>query len=110
MSPTEFTDTCPGEGGDGAQGQGPAQAPRQRGGRRLTLQGTLMQADELGQVRWWAGDEGVHQVRRQAESLAAEGGHGGATCKESATQEQRNRLQHERLIKTSTRKHTFTSL
>lgn len=107
MSPTSqpssnISDTCPGERGDGAQGKGSAQAPRQRGGGRLTLPGTLMETDELGQVGRWGGDEGVHQVRRQGESLAAEGGRHRATCKESATQEQRNRLQHELVIKTST--------
>lgn len=61
-----------------------------------------MEIDELGQVGRWGGDEGVHQVRRQGESLAAEGGHHRVTCKESATQEQRNTLQHELMTKTST--------
>lgn len=102
LSPCYLTDTCPGERGDGAEGKGSAQPPRQRGGGRLTLPRTLMVIDELGQVGRWGGDEWVHQVRRQGESLAAEGGHRRATCKESATQEQRNRLQHELVIKTST--------
>lgn len=82
-----MTGTCPGEGGDGAQGQGSAQAPGQRGGGRLTLPGTLVVIDELGQVGRRGGDEGVHQVRWQGEGLAAEGGHHGVTCKESATQQ-----------------------
>lgn len=99
-----FPDTCPGERGDGAEGQGSVQAPRQRGGGRLTLPGTLVVIDELGQVGRWDGDEGVHQVRRQGQSLVADGGNHRNTCKESATQEQRNRLQHELMIKTSTSK------
>lgn len=96
--PTCEDNTCPGERGDGAQGQGSAEAPRQRGGARL--RGTLMVTDELGQVGRWGGDEGVHQVRRQDERLAA-GGRRRATCKEPATQEQRNRLRHELALETS---------
>lgn len=47
-----------------------------------------MAVDELGDVGWWGGDEGVCQVRR----LAAKGGHCSAACKVSATQEQRTGL------------------
>lgn len=101
-SPEHFFHTCPGEGGDRAEGKGSAEAPGQRRGGRLTLPGTLMVIDELGQVGRWGRDEGFHQVRRREERLAAEGGRRRATCKESATQEQRNRLQHELVIKTST--------
>lgn len=49
-----------------------------------------MAVDELGQVGGRGGDEGVCQVRREQRRLAAEGGDCRATCKVSATQEQRN--------------------
>lgn len=55
--PCYLTDTCPGERGDGAEGQGSAQPPGQRGGGRLALPRTLMVTDELGQVGRWGGDE-----------------------------------------------------
>lgn len=82
--------TCPGEGGDGAKGEGSAEAPRQRGGGSLALARTLLAVDELGEVGWWGGDEGVCQVRREQRRLAAEGGDCRAACKVSATQKQRN--------------------
>lgn len=84
--------TCPGEGGDGAKGEGSAEASRQRGGGRLPLARTLLAVDELGQVRGQGGDEVVLQVRREQRRLAAEGGDCRATCKVSATQEQHNSL------------------
>lgn len=84
--------TCPGEGGDGAKGEGSAEASRQRGGGRLPLARTLLAVDELGQVGGQGGDEVVLQVRREQRRLAAEGGDCRATCKVSATQEQHNSL------------------
>lgn len=90
-----MSQTCPGEGGDGTKGEGSAEAPRQRGRGRLALTGTPLAVDELGQVGGRGGDEGVCQVRREHRRLAAEGGDCRATCKESATEEQRNSLLHE---------------
>lgn len=84
--------TCPGEGGDGTKGEGSAEAPRQRGGGSLALARTLLAVDELGEVGWWGGDEGVCQVRREQRRLAVEGGDCRAACKVSATQKQRNHL------------------
>lgn len=90
-----MSQTCPGEGGDGTKGEGSAEAPRQRGRGRLALTGTPLAVDELGQVGGRGGDEGVCQVRRERRRLAAEGGDWRATCKESATEEQRSSLLHE---------------
>lgn len=81
--------TCPADGGDGTEGQRSAEAARKRWGGRLALTRALRSVDELGQVGGRAEDEGVHLVQREQRRLAAEGGRCWATCKVSATQEQR---------------------
>ena len=84
--------TCPFEGRDGAEAQGPAESPRQRGGGIFAQAAILLAAEELGEVRGRGGDEGLSQVRREQRKLAAEGGRHRAACKVSATQEQCNGL------------------
>lgn len=72
--------TCPADGGDGAEGQRPAEAAGEGRGRRLALAGTLGPIDELGQVRGRARDEGVGRVNGEQGGLeAAEGGRCRAT-------------------------------
>lgn len=81
--------TCPADGRDGTEGQRSAEAARKRWGGCLALARALRSVDELGQVGGRAGDEGVHLVQREQRGQAAEGGRCRATCKVSATQEQR---------------------
>lgn len=94
--------TCPGEGGHGAEAQGSVETPGQRGGGSLALVTTVVAVDELGEVRGWSGDESVRHI------CGAQRRDCGASCKVSATQEQRNGLLPEIKVVTQQQKHTNT--
>jgi len=84
--------TGPVEGRRGAEAQGSAEAPRQRGGGSLALVSTLLAVEELEEVGWRAQDEGVGRVLREGRRRAAGGGAGGAAREASATQERHDCL------------------